>query len=173
VGQHQLWASQLLEVNEARKFLSSGGLGTMGYGLPAAIGAQLAFPRSLVLCISGDGSFQMNIQEMATAAENNLPIKVAIINNHSLGLVRQWQELFFEHRYAYTMLGDYPDYVKLAEAYQWQGRRIDTKEDAQALKMSLQWLFESNGPTLLEIDVPTPDLVEPMVRPGGTLTELV
>ena len=173
VGQHQLWASHLLDVGEPRKFLTSGGLGTMGYGLPAAIGAQLAFPQSLVICVSGDGSFQMNLQEMATAAVHKLPIKVAIINNHSLGLVRQWQELFLEHRIAHTLLGAFPDYVKLAEAFEWQGRRIDTKDDAHNLRESLNWLLAGPGPALLEIDVPTPDLLEPMVMPDGTLTELI
>ncbi|MCL2528820.1 MAG: thiamine pyrophosphate-binding protein [Coriobacteriia bacterium] len=173
VGQHQLWASHLLDASKPRKFLTSGGLGTMGFGMPAAIGAQLAFPESLVVCISGDGSFQMNVQEMATAVDLKLPIKVAIINNHSLGLVRQWQELFLEHRFSHTLLANTPDYVKLAEAYQWQGRRIDTKGEANNLKDNLRWLLKSEGPALLEIVVPTPDLVEPMIKPGGTLTELV
>jgi acetolactate synthase-1/2/3 large subunit len=177
VGQHQLWASHLIEVSAPRRFITSGGLGTMGFGLPAALGAALANPQSLVLCISGDGSFQMNLQEMATAVDHRLPVKVAIINNHSHGLVRQWQELFLEHRYAHTLLSSTPDYVKLAEAYQWQGRRISAEDfaesNADSLKESLQWLLACEGPALLDIVVPTTDLIKPMARPGGSLTELV
>ncbi|MDR1358955.1 MAG: hypothetical protein LBJ48_06340, partial [Coriobacteriales bacterium] len=128
VGQHQLWASHLLDVNGPRRFLTSGGLGTMGFGLPAALGAQVASPESLVLCVSGDGSFQMNLQEMATAAVQQLPVKVVVFNNHSHGLVRQWQELFLDQRYSHTLLSDTPDYVALAAAYGWEGRRVDLTE---------------------------------------------
>ena len=173
VGQHQLWASHLLGVDAPRHFLTSGGLGTMGFGMPAALGAQLANPNRLVLCISGDGSFQMNIQEMAVAVVHKLPIKVAIINNRSLGLVRQYQELFLEERYAHTALDPVPDYPRLAEAYGWQGRTLDALKDKAGISDALRWLFETDGPALLNIEVPAADLLIPMVRPGGTLTEVV
>ncbi len=173
VGQHQLWASHLLEVKAPRRFLTSGGLGTMGFGLPAALGAQIAYPESLVLCVSGDGSFQMNLQEMAVAAVHKLPVKIAIINNHSHGLVRQWQELFLGQRFAHTLLDAVPDYVKLAEAYGWQGRSISATSPETSLGEALDWLINSEGPALLNIDVPTADLLEPMVKPGGSLTEVV
>lgn len=173
VGQHQLWASHLLDVDMPRSFLTSGGLGTMGFGLPAALGAQVAYPESLVLCISGDGSFQMSLQEMATVAAQNMPIKVAVINNQSHGLVRQWQELFFDKRYAHTLLSTLPNYEKLAQAYGWQGKTVEAQNNEQALKKALRWLLRSKGPALLEIIVPTADILQPMVRPGASLTEVI
>ena len=145
----------------------------MGFGLPAALGAQVASPESLVLCISGDGSFQMNLQEMAVAIVHKLPIKIAIINNHSHGLVRQFQELFLDQRYSYTLLSDVPDYVKLTEAYGWQGKSVDAAGSTTEVRKSLRWLLTCKGPALLEIVVPTEDLLEPMVKPGGSLTEVV
>ena len=179
VGQHQLWASHLLPVDKPRHFITSGGLGTMGFGLPAALGAQLACPECLVLCISGDGSFQMNVQEMATAVVHKLPVKIAIINNHSLGLVRQWQELFLEQRVTNTLLEDVPNYVKLAEAYGWQARVLNAGLDNDSItndkntRTALRWLLESKSPALLEIVVPTEDILAPLVKPGGTLKEII
>jgi len=201
VGQHQIWASHLLQTDKPRHFITSGGLGTMGFGLPAALGVQIACPESLVLCISGDGSFQMNLQEMATAVAQNLPVKVAIINNHSHGLVRQYQELFLEQRCSYTLIDAVPDYVKLAEAYGWQGRvlKLDSNDSSEnysgatitantnnratvstnnsttisTIKDAFTWLLETEGPSLLDIVVPTTDLFAPLVKPGGTLTEVI
>jgi acetolactate synthase-1/2/3 large subunit len=179
VGQHQLWASHLLDVDEPRRFITSGGLGTMGFGLPAALGAQVACPEALVLCVSGDGSFQMNLQEMATAAVQGLPVKVLLLNNHSHGLVRQWQELFLEQRYSHTLLSDTPDYVALARAYGWEGRTLDLADwdsgdgASRRLTEDLCWLLETEGPALLDVVVPTSDLLEPMVRPGGSLSEVI
>lgn len=192
VGQHQLWASHLLEIDRPRRFITSGGLGTMGFGLPAALGAQVASPESLVLCISGDGSYQMSLQEMATAAVQKLPIKVAIINNQSHGLVHQWQEIYLEQRYAHTEISPVPDYVKLAEAYGWQGRTIsaDTQknssfpesaqyrhdtslENKTRITEAFDWLLNTEGPALLEVLVPLDDLLLPMVKSGGSLTEVI
>ena len=124
VGQHQMWAAQFLDTRRPRSFISSGGLGTMGFGFPAAIGAQAAYPDSLVVCLAGDGSFQMNSQEMATAKAAGLPVKVIIFDNQCLGMVRQWQQLFYHGRYSQTLFDDSPDYVKLAEAYGWHAVRV-------------------------------------------------
>src|SRR5574340_419761 len=132
VGQNQMWACQFYKYDKPRTWLSSGGLGTMGYGLPAAIGAQLAFPNKLVIDIAGDGSIQMNIQELATAVINKLPVKVAILNNRYLGMVRQWQELFFDERYSHTRLDEsVPDFVKIAEAYGAVGLRATKPSEVE------------------------------------------
>jgi acetolactate synthase-1/2/3 large subunit len=129
VGQNQMWAAQFFRFNDPRTLLTSGGLGTMGYGFPAAIGAQVAYPDRLVFDIAGDGSIQMNIQEIATAIQHHLPVKIAILNNGYLGMVRQWQELFYEERYSHTKMELAPDFVKLAEAYGAVGMRIEKPED--------------------------------------------
>ena len=126
VGQNQMWAAQFYHINRPNRWLSSGGLGCMGYGFPAAIGAQVACPDDIVIDIAGDGSIQMNIQEMATAVEYDLPVKVAILNNGFLGMVRQWQQLFYERRYSFTPMFA-PDFVKLAEAYGALGLRADNR----------------------------------------------
>jgi acetolactate synthase-1/2/3 large subunit len=135
VGQNQMWAAQFFHFTRPRTFLTSGGLGTMGYGLPAAIGAQAAFPDRLVVDIAGDGSIQMNIQELITAVCNNLPVKVAILRNQYLGMVRQWQELFYGRNYAGTCLdgGRTPDFVKLAEAYGAVGLRATRPDEVEAM----------------------------------------
>ena len=132
VGQHQMWAHQNIHREHARTFISSGGLGTMGFGFPAAIGAKIGCPESEVVCVAGDGSFQMNSQEMATAKINDVPVKVLIIDNRALGMVHQWQSLFYNKRYSFTELADNPDFVKLADAYGWRARRVEKPEDVDA-----------------------------------------
>ena len=126
VGQHQMWAAQFYSFTKPRTLLTSGGLGTMGFGFPAAIGAQFAFPDKLVIAVAGDGSLQMNIQELATAVAYKLPVKVVILNNRHLGMVRQWQELFYNHNYSSTNMEAQPDFVKLAEACSAEGYRIES-----------------------------------------------
>jgi acetolactate synthase-1/2/3 large subunit len=185
VGQHQIWASHYLDVSGPRRFITSGGLGTMGFGLPAAIGAALARPQASVLCVSGDGSFQMNLQEMAQATIHKLPIKILLLDNRSHGLVRQWQQLFKQQRYAHTLLDGVPDYLKLARAYNWQARRLSWQEDQtigdgtilsyrpQLSDRQLRWLLDCPGPALLHVLVPSACLAQPMVAPGGALEDVV
>ena len=170
VGQHQMWAAQYIRARGPRSFISSGGLGTMGFGFPAAIGAQVAFPDRLVVCISGDGSFQMNAQEMATAAVNRLPVKVIILDNRCLGMVRQWQQLFYGKRYSASLLASDPDFEKLAAAYGWESARV---KDESQLDSALENLFASEGPALLVVDTPPEDLVLPMTKPSGALDDLI
>jgi acetolactate synthase-1/2/3 large subunit len=171
VGQNQMWACQYTRVREPRTWVSSGGLGTMGFGLPAAIGAQIGRPGHLVVDIAGDGSIQMNSQEMATAAIEKLPVKVVLLNNGYLGMVRQWQELFYDKRYSSSTLAqDCPDYVKLADAYGWLGLRVtDPAEIDDALKAA----FEHDGPALVEFRVAREECVYPMVAPGGSIDEML
>lgn len=143
----------------------------MGYGLPAAIGAQVGRPDALVIDIAGDGSIQMNSQEMATAAINNLPVKVVILNNGFLGMVRQWQELFYERRYSASVLSrDIPDFVKLAEAYGWMGERISSPEDVDS---ALLRAFDHPGPAMLDFRVAPEECVYPMVAPGASIDEML
>jgi acetolactate synthase-1/2/3 large subunit len=143
----------------------------MGFGLPASIGAQLARPDALVIDIAGDGSIQMNSQEMATAAINMLPVKVILLNNGYLGMVRQWQELFWGKRYSASVLSqDVPDFVKLAEAYGWHAERVDKPEDLDAI---LQRAFDHNGPALVDCRVAREEMVYPMVAPGGSIDEML
>jgi len=171
VGQNQMWACQYLRLREPRTWVSSGGLGTMGFGLPAAVGAQLGRPDHMVVNIAGDGSIQMNSQEFATAAINKLPVKVVILNNGYLGMVRQWQELFYEHRYASSTLPqDCPDFVKLAEAYGALGLRV-TKPDK--LDAALTKAFEHDGPAVVDVRVEREENVFPMVAPGGSIDEML
>jgi len=168
VGQHQMWAAQFYHVDRPRRFLSSGGLGAMGFGFPAAIGAQFAHPEADVWCLSGDGSFQMNIQELAVAVIHKLPVTVAIINNGYLGMVRQWQQLFCEGRYSETCLFTtdlIPDFVKVAEAYGAVGRRIRTVDE---VRPAIEWAYAyREGPTVLDFMVREDENVFPMVPAGG------
>ncbi len=171
VGQNQMWACQFYKVRTPRTWVSSGGLGTMGFGLPAAIGAQLGRPDALVIDIAGDGSIQMKSQEMATASINKLPVKVVILNNGFLGMVRQWQELFYDKRYASSVLGqDCPDFVKLAEAYGWLGERVT---DPAELDAALTRVFEHDGPALVDCRIAPEEDVYPMVAPGGSIAEML
>ncbi|MBA4397215.1 MAG: acetolactate synthase, large subunit, biosynthetic type [Syntrophus sp. (in: bacteria)] len=169
VGQNQMWAAQFYRYENPHTFISSGGLGTMGYGLPAAIGVQCAFPDALVVDIAGDGSIQMNIQEMATAVQHNLPVKIVLLNNNYLGMVRQWQELFYEKRYSHTEMMVTPDFVKLAEAYGFTGLRTNRPEEVEP--MLKKGLF-SRRPVLMEFQVAREECVYPMVRPGGPISEM-
>lgn len=171
VGQHQMWAAQFVNSTEPRKFLTSGGAGTMGYGLPAAMGAQFGHPDSLVVCISGDGSIQMNSQEMATISHNCQPVKVLLIDNSALGMVCQWQEILYKGRMSETDLNhSIPDFVKLAEAYGWSGKRISHPDEVEE---ALEWLFTTPGPAILDAITAKRELVLPMVLPGKSLSEAV
>ncbi len=170
VGQNQMWAAQYYHFSEPRTLLTSGGLGTMGYGLPAAIGAQAAFPDRLVIDVAGDGSIQMCLQEMTTAVENNLPVKVAILNNQYLGMVRQWQQLFYEKNYCSTCLKIAPDFVKLAEAYGALGLRAHKPDEVEAV---IREGFASPKPVIMDFVVNPEECVYPMVPAGAAMTEML
>ena len=170
VGQNQMWAAQYYHYDQPNHFITSGGLGCMGFGLPAAIGAQLACPDKLVVDIAGDGSIQMNIQEMTTAVQNGLPVKIVILNNGHLGMVRQWQELFFEKRYAATCLDCAPDFVKLAEAYGAEGLRATKPEEVEAV---LKKGLASKKPVIMDFVVEKEECVYPMVPAGAPVTEML
>lgn len=170
VGQNQMWAAQFYKFEKPRQWLTSGGLGTMGYGFPAAIGAQLANPGKLVIDIAGDGSIQMNIQELATAVINKLPVKVAILNNRFLGMVRQWQELFFEERYAHTDLDVTPDFVKLAEAYGAVGLRATKPSEVEPV---LKEAFKVKKPVMMDFEVDWKEKVYPMVPAGASIDHML
>ncbi len=170
VGQNQMWTAQFYKFDKPRTLLSSGGLGTMGYGFPAAIGAQMANPDKLVLDIAGDGSIQMNIQEMATAMDQRLPIKVIILNNGYLGMVRQWQELFYDRRYSAVQFATIPDFVKLAEAYGAVGLRATKPEEVEGV---LKKALETNNLVLVDIHIAPEEGVFPMVPAGRATTEMI
>jgi len=170
VGQNQMWTAQYYHFSRPRTFLTSGGLGTMGYGFPAAIGAQAAFPNRLVIDIAGDGSFQMNSQELATAVQYQLPIKVAILNNGYLGMIRQWQELFYEKRYASSSLeGVSPDFVKLADAYGAVGLRATKPEEVVP---TLKKAFSIQKPVIIDFVIDREENVYPMVPAGEPLHQM-
>jgi acetolactate synthase-1/2/3 large subunit len=169
VGQNQMWAAQFYRYENPHTFISSGGLGTMGYGFPAAIGVQCAFPDALVVDIAGDGSIQMNIQEMATAVQYSLPVKIVLLNNSYLGMVRQWQELFYDKRYSHTEMMYAPDFVKVAEAYGFVGLRADRQAEVEPL---LRKGLAMPKPVLMEFRVAREECVYPMVRPGGSISEM-
>jgi len=178
VGQHQMWAAQRCRSSSPRGFITSGGLGAMGFALPAAVGVQLAKPDTCVLCVSGDGGFQMNIQELATVHRLGLPIKMVIIDNKYLGMVRQWQQLFYERNYAETDLSDNPDFVEIAKAYKIPARRLS--EDAmREYPVSdytgdlIDGFLRSHGPELLVFDCHPEANVFPMVPAGAALSEML
>jgi acetolactate synthase-1/2/3 large subunit len=170
VGQHQMWAAQLIRFNEPRTWINSGGLGSMGFGLPAAIGAQFARPDKLVFAIVGDGGFQMSIPELATIANHKLPIKIVVMNNGYLGMVRQWQELFFNNRLSEVSLTSFPDVEKLAGAYGFTGRTVDSVRE---MPKALADAVAEPGPYLLNVKVSPFENVFPMVPAGGALNEMV
>ena len=170
VGQNQMWAAQYYHFDKPNHFITSGGLGCMGFGLPAAIGAQLARPDKLVVDIAGDGSIQMNIQEMATAVQCGLPVKVVILNNGYLGMVRQWQQLFFEKRYASTCMEHAPDFVKLAEAYGGVGLRATKPEEVESV---LKKGLSTKKPVIMDFVVEKEECVYPMIPAGAAATEML
>jgi acetolactate synthase I/II/III large subunit len=170
VGQNQMWAAQYYLFDKPRTFLSSGGLGTMGYGFPAAIGAQVAFPDKLVIDIAGDGSIQMNIQELATVAQYKLPVKIAILNNGYLGMVRQWQERFYDNVYAHTDIMAAPDFVKLAEAYGALGLRARTTAEVEPM---IKQALDTPGPVIMDFIVEREEGVYPMVPAGVSMKEMI
>ena len=170
VGQHQMWAAQFFNSRNPRQFITSGGLGTMGYGLPAALGAKLGCPDKKVVLFTGDGSVMMNCQEMSTAADNNIDIKVVLLHNRVLGMVTQWQRMFYGKRYSQTLLGGKTDYVKLAQAMGMEACRI---EKPQELEASLEKALNVKGPMLIDVMLPSNEDVLPMVAPGAQLDNMV
>jgi acetolactate synthase-1/2/3 large subunit len=170
VGQNQMWTAQFYKFKKPRLLLTSGGLGTMGYGFPAAIGAQVAFPKRTVIDIAGDGSIQMNIQELATAVQYKLNVKVMILNNRYLGMVRQWQSFFYKKRYSHTSMAVSPDFVKLAQAYGANGMLVDKPSDVRgAIKDAL----ETKGPVFVDFRVDPEEDVYPMVPAGAPIKNML
>lgn len=170
VGQHQMWAAQFFKYSEPRTFLTSGGLGTMGYGYPAAIGAKVGRPDKVVIDISGDGSFQMNSQELATAVQNDIPVIAVIMNNGYLGMVRQWQELFYDRRYSCTDIAGSVDFVKLAEAYGALGLRVERPSE---VRPAIEEAIKSGRPTVIDVIVEAEANVSPMVPAGAAINEIL
>lgn len=170
VGQNQMWAAQFYTYTKPRSFLSSGGLGTMGYGFPAALGAQLGCPDKTVIDIAGDGSIQMNIQELSTAVKYKLPVKIAILNNGYLGMVRQWQELFYNRRYSQTPLDGNPDFVKLAKAYGAEGFLVKKKKDVRPI---IEEAISIDGPVIIDFRIAKEENVFPMIPAGGVVHQTI
>jgi acetolactate synthase-1/2/3 large subunit len=176
VGQHQMWAAQFFHFNKPRKWVTSGGLGTMGFGLPSALGAKVAHPDNLVIDIDGDGSFLMNVQELATAYAEKIPAKVLLLNNQHLGMVVQWEDRFFGSNRGHTYLGagedhaPYPDFVKIAEGFGVPARDVTDKADLDA---ALIEMIESKGPYVLNVHVPHQEHVLPMIPSGMTVKDII
>ncbi len=170
VGQHQMWSAQYYDFPAPRRWINSGGLGTMGFGLPAAMGAAVGAPERLVCCVAGDGSVQMNAQELATCAQNNIPIKVFIMNNGYLGMVRQWQELFWDGKYSHVDMGEFPDFVKLAEAYGATAMRLT---DKTTLVQDMKKAIAIEGPVLVDVRVTREENTYPMIPAGSAAREMV
>ncbi|MFF2752186.1 acetolactate synthase large subunit [Psychrobacillus sp. NPDC058041] len=170
VGQHQMWTAQYYKFNQPHNWVTSGGLGTMGFGFPAAIGAQIAKPNAKVVSIVGDAGFQMTLQELSLLQEMRIPVKVIILNNQALGMVRQWQETFHEERFSQSLMPIQPDFVKLAAAYDVKGYKIETYEDA---KVQIKEALESDEPVLIDCRVVQKEKVFPMVAPGKGLHEMI
>jgi acetolactate synthase-1/2/3 large subunit len=170
VGRNQMWAEHFLEVRKKRMFLTSGGLGTMGFGFPAALGAKIAAPDRTVVDVAGDGSMQMTIQEMATAAEENIPITVVVMNDQSLGMVEQWQRMFYDERYCAVNLGRVPDFVKIAEAYRWESVRVERdSEMAEAFRAA----GEIDTPYLIDVIIDPREDMLPIMPPGKTAKDVI
>jgi acetolactate synthase-1/2/3 large subunit len=170
VGQHQMWAAQYFAFEQPRRWINSGGLGTMGFGLPAAMGAQVGCPDEVVCCLAGDGSVQMNIQELATCTEYGIPIKVFVMNNGYLGMVRQWQELFWDKRYSHVDMGQWPDFVRLAEAYGATGMRLD---DKTTLVDGMKEALAKEGPVVVDVRVTREENCYPMIPAGQPARNMV
>ena len=170
VGQHQMWTAQNYKFYKPRTFISSGGLGTMGFGMGASIGAQVANPKAVVFNIAGDGSFGMDCNEFATAVNFKIPVKVIVMNNNALGMVRQWQSLFYECRYAETTLNRATDFVKLAEAFGGTGFRVEKPEELQEV---LEKALATDGPVIIDYKIDSDDMVFPMVAPGAPINEII
>ena len=170
VGQHQMWSAQHMTYTRPENFITSSGLGTMGFGLPAAVGAQVARPNDTVICISGDGSFMMNVQELGTVKRKQLPLKIVLLDNQRLGMVRQWQQLFFQERYSETTLTDNPDFLMLARAFGIPGQHITRKDQVEA---ALDTMLNSEGPYLLHVSIDKLENVWPLVPPGASNSEML
>jgi acetolactate synthase I/II/III large subunit len=170
VGQHQMWTAQYYNFPQPRRWINSGGLGTMGFGLPAAMGAKVGCPDQTVVCIAGDGSVQMNMQELATCAQEGIDIKVFIMNNGYLGMVRQWQELFWDRRYSQVDMGRFPDFVKLADPYGATGVRL---EDKRTLVKDVREAIATDGPVLVDVRVTREENTYPMIAPGAAARDMV
>ncbi|HDR2547170.1 TPA: acetolactate synthase 2 catalytic subunit [Enterobacter ludwigii] len=170
VGQHQMWSAQHMTYTRPENFITSSGLGTMGFGLPAAVGAQVARPNDTVICISGDGSFMMNVQELGTVKRKQLPLKIVLLDNQRLGMVRQWQQLFFQKRYSETTLTDNPDFLILASAFGIPGQHITRKDQVEA---ALDTMLSSEGPYLLHVSIDELENVWPLVPPGASNSQML
>ncbi|WP_435951573.1 acetolactate synthase 2 catalytic subunit [Dryocola sp. BD626] len=170
VGQHQMWTAQHMSFTRPENFITSSGLGTMGFGLPAAVGAQVARPNDTVICISGDGSFMMNVQELGTVKRKQLPLKIVLLDNQRLGMVRQWQQMFFSERYSETNLSDNPDFLMLANAFGIPGQRITRKDQVEG---AIDALLNSDGPYLLHVSIDEYENVWPLVPPGASNSQML